>query len=311
MTHRQNGPKWRYTSSAIEWGLCATALILTSLVPMPISAETKAGAGKAILLAAFGTSDPVARASLEKVDRRARESFPGMEIRWAYTSGRIRAKLAREGIQLDSPEMALARLMSDGYTEVAVLPLHVVPGREFHDVLQNSRRFEGMAGGFKKVSVGLPLLSSREDMERVAKALLEDLAADRKKVDAMLFMGHGTESHPADTAYVAMHDVLNSLDPGAHLATVDGSRKLDAVLPELKDRKAGRVLLVPFMLVAGDHAKNDMAGDGPESWKSILKHQGIEADALLEGLGENQQIVDIWLDHLRAALAELEAQSGL
>jgi sirohydrochlorin cobaltochelatase len=278
------------------------------LIPMAASAEAEAVQKRAILLAAFGTSDPTGRASLEKVDRRAREVFPGMEIRWAYTSGRVRAKLAGQGILLDSPEMALAKLMSDGYTEVALLPLHVIPGREFHDVSRNSRLFEGMAGGIRKMAVGLPLLSSRDDMQRVAKALLKDFAEDRKKVDAVLFMGHGTGSHPSDAVYLAMHQVLNSLDPGAHLATVDGFRGLDAVIPVLKDNKAGKVLLVPFMLVAGDHARNDMAGDEPDSWKSILKEQGIEANAILKGLGENPEVMDIWLDHLKTALSELNAR---
>jgi sirohydrochlorin cobaltochelatase len=275
---------------------------------MPIVDAAEAGPNRAILLAAFGTSDPIARASLDGIDRRARESFPGMEIRWAYTSSKVRAKLAREGILLDSPEMALAKLMSDGFTEVAVLPLHIVPGREFHDLSRNSRLFEGMAGGFRKVAVALPLLSSREDMERVAKAILENFAQDRKKVDAIILMGHGTGSHPADAVYLAMHQMINSLDPGAHLATVDGFPGLQSIIPAMKGKGIGKVLLVPFMLVAGDHARNDMAGDSPDSWKSILKQQGIEADAILKGMGENPDIVNIWLDHLRTALSELNAR---
>jgi sirohydrochlorin cobaltochelatase len=145
-------------------------------------------------------------------------------------------------------------------------------------------------------------------MERVARATLESYARDRKKVDAIILMGHGTGSHPADAVYLAMHQVLNSMDPGAHLATVDGFPGLDSIIKAVKGKKIRKVLLVPFMLVAGDHARNDMAGSAPDSWKSILKQQGIEADAVLRGLGENPQIVDIWLDHLRSALSELDAR---
>ena len=105
---------------------------------------------KAILLVAFGTSDPEAQKTFGRIEEQARKAFPGVEIRWAYTSGMIRKKLAREGKALDSPEVALARLMETGFTHVAVLSLHTIPGEEFHELHRNAHLFGQMEGGFEK-----------------------------------------------------------------------------------------------------------------------------------------------------------------
>jgi len=262
----------------------------------------KASTKKAILLVAFGTSDPEAAQAFKQVEKTARERFPGVEMRWAYTSRMIRAKLAKEGKLLDSPETAFAKLMDDGYTHVAVLSLHTIPGEEFHELYQNAHLFGQMAGGFQRVLVARPLLSSSEDMQTVAEALLKNIPG-RKAGDAVIFMGHGTEHHPADAIYLAMNQVLQEFDSNAFVAAVEGRNSLENVIPKLKKRKVKKVFLVPLMSVAGEHAKNDMAGDEPDSWKSILTEKGFKCESILKGTAEIPEIVDVWLDHLKSAFS--------
>jgi sirohydrochlorin cobaltochelatase len=257
---------------------------------------------KAILLVAFGTSDPEAARAFELVEKRARERFPDVEMRWAYTSKMIRTKLSKQGKRLDSPETAFAMLMDEGYTHVAVLSLHTIPGEEFHELYQNARLFSQMAGGFQRVLMARPLLSSSKDMKAVAKALLNNIPG-RKTGDAVIFMGHGTEHHPADAIYLAMNQVFQELDSNAYVAAVEGSNSLENVIPKLKKGKVKKVFLVPLMSVAGDHAKNDMSGDDPHSWKSILTEKGFKVEPVLRGTAEIPEIVDVWLDHLKSALS--------
>jgi len=268
--------------------------------------ESKEGNKKAILLVTFGTSIPEAQKAFDNIDSTAKKAFPDIPIRWAYTSKIIRAKLAKQGKQLDSPELALAKLMEEGYTHVAVLSLHVIPGEEFHALNHNASLFGLMDGGFKRIVVAQPLLSSYNDLERTADVMLKTLPQTRKPQDAVLFMGHGSGKHPADSIYIAMNAILNKKDPYAYLATVEGHPTLDDIVPELTAKKVKKVFLVPFMTVAGDHARNDMAGDSPESWKSILTSKGFSCEPIFKGMAEYPEIVNIWLDHLKEALEHLE-----
>jgi sirohydrochlorin cobaltochelatase len=254
---------------------------------------------KAILLVAFGTSVIEAQKSFNVIETEVKKSFPGVETRWAFESRIIRTKLAKEGKVFLSPESALAQLMDEGYTQVAVLSLQTIPGVEFHRLNQNARLFGQMVGGFDKIRIAWPLLSSHEDMERAAKAMLKNIPAERKPQDAVLLMGHGTEKHPSDAIYLAMYGILQELDPNVFLATVEGYPSINAVVPKLKEKKVKKVYLVPFMAVAGDHARNDMSGNKPDSWKSVLDKEGFTCEAVLKGTAEYPEIVDIWIDHLR------------
>ena len=261
---------------------------------------------KAVLLAAFGTSVPDARAALDNIEACTRKEFPGVEVRWAYESKIIRAKLAKEGKKFDSPEMALARLMDDGYTHVAVLSLQTIPGEEFHNLQRTVELFSRMGKGFDRITVALPLLSSHEDMDRAAKAMMKSLPAGRKAGESVLLMGHGSGKHPSDGLYLAMNQIFQEMDPNAFVATVEGYPTVKDVLPKLQKNKSKTVWLVPFMAVAGDHAHNDMAGDGPESWKSVLTQNGFTCEPVFKGTGEVPGIVDIWMDHLKSAMAHFD-----
>ena len=261
---------------------------------------------KAILIAAFGTSVPEAQQALDQVDVTVRKAFPGVEVRWAYTSKIIRKKLAQQGKLYDSPETALAKLMDDGYTHVAVLPLHTIPGREFHELSQNAHLFGQMADGFERILVAYPLLSSHEDMTQVAQAMLQHIPKERKADEAVVLMGHGTEHHPADAIYLAMNQIFQETDRNVFVATVEGYPSLDDVLPKLREQKVKTVYLMPFMAVAGDHARNDMAGAEPDSWKSILEKNGYNVKVVLKGTAEYPEVVDVWVKHLQSAYSHFK-----
>lgn len=261
----------------------------------------------AILLVTFGTSVEKAQASFANIEKRVKAAFPGTEVRWAYTSSIIRKKLAKEeGRQIDSPEMALARLMDDGYTKVAVQSLHMIPGAEFHEINANTRLFAQMAGGIGQVEVSPPLLISNEAMEQALKIVMTKVAPkERKPGEAVVLMGHGTH-HPSDALYSALMYKAQQMDADCYVGTVEGHPTFDEIKDMLMRKKVKKVYLIPFMTVAGDHAMNDMAGDEPDSWKSQLTAAGIEAVPVMKGLGEVDAIVALWIEQLKGVMAHLK-----
>lgn len=275
------------------------------LAKQPDAAHARAAdRGTGILLVTFGTSIPEAQKAFGVIEERVKAAFPDTEVRWAYTSDIIRRKLAGQGQSLDSVAAALAKMMEAGFSRVAVQSLHFLAGSEFHDVQINSHLFSRMQKGFERVSVGYPLLASSEDLARVAEIALKMVPADRKPEDAVVFMGHGTH-HPADIAYDAMIPHLRDRDPNAFMGTVGGHPTLDDVRAKLKARGAKKAYLIPFMSVAGDHARNDMAGPEEDSWKSTLEADGIICVPVMKGMAEIPEIADIWVDHLRDAVKRL------
>ena len=281
-------------------------LVLVSLVlpKCPIYAHGEKGPmKKGILLVAFGSTIPEAQISFENIDRSVKKAFPGVEVYWAYTSRIIIAKMAKEGKHLVTPVEALAGMMGEKFTHVAVQALHVIPGVEFHGLVQNVRRFEGMSKGIEQVSVGYPLLATSEDLQRVAEAMIKIIPPERKKKDAVVFMGHGTH-HPANVYYAALNYHVQKLDPNIFVGTVEGWPEIDDVVADLQKRRINKAYLLPLMSVAGDHARNDMVGPEENSWKSILEKQGIDCEPVLKGLAEYEEFVDMWLDHLKTAFSQ-------
>lgn len=253
-----------------------------------------------ILLVAFGSSDPSARVSFETIDARVREAWPDIPVFWAYTSRIIRHKLAKQGNHLDSPAMALARMADEQFSHVAVQSLHTVAGAEYHDLRRVVGAYKSI-GDFDKLILGHPLLADQASMEKAVEALFEMIPAQRKKQEAVVFMGHGTH-HPANAFYPALMFQAQQRDPLVFIGAVEGYPEIDVIESWLKDNQVKTAWLLPFMSVAGDHAKNDMAGDEDDSWKSVLSSAGIECHAVLKGTAEVDAFVDIWLSHLEAVL---------
>ncbi|MBW1946196.1 MAG: sirohydrochlorin cobaltochelatase, partial [Deltaproteobacteria bacterium] len=260
---------------------------------------------KGVLLVAFGSSMPEAQVSFKNIDKKVKAAFPGVPARWAYTSHIIRHKLAKEGKKLDSVEMALARMMDEGFTHVAVQSLHTIAGEEYHELVRNAHAFGRMSGGFERILVGYPLLGKEDDLTRVTKAILGHIPKDRKKKDAVVLMGHGTP-HPGNAFYAAMMYHFQQKDPYVFVGTVEGSPTIDDIKGMLTKKGIKKAYLMPFMSVAGDHARNDMAGDEDDSWKSILTKAGIKCVPVLKGTAEYDDIVAIWVDHLRVCMAHLK-----
>ena len=286
--------------------LVLLALVFLVLPPALLAAHgDKKPMKKGILLVAFGTTVPEAQISYDNIERSVKKTFPGIPVRWGYTSRTIIRKMGEKGIQLATPEEALSSMMRENFTHVAVQSLHVMPGAEFHGLVKNVQRFAGMSKGLKKVIVGYPLMTTSEDVQRVAETFLKIIPPERRKTDAVVFMGHGTH-HPANVYYAALNYHVQKLDPNVFVGTVEGWPEIDSITSDLKNNRIEKAYLMPFMTVAGDHARNDMAGPEENSWKSILEKEGINCVVVLKGTAEFQEFVDIWVDHLRAAFEHFQ-----
>ena len=259
---------------------------------------------KGILLVAFGTSEASAQVSFTNIEARVTRAFPGVPVQWAYTSHIIRHKLAARGSLFPRPAQALARLMDDGFTDVAVQSLLSISGEEYDSLAGTIQAFRAMPDGFHSLTLGVPMLGTQGTVKKTVDAILANLPQERKPGEAVVLMGHGTP-HPANVYYSALNWQLQLRDPDIMVGTVEGFPELDDVIRFLDNRKITSVWLIPFMSVAGDHAKNDLAGDGEDSWKSILTGKGIQCRVVLKGTAEFDAFVDIWLDNLKTAVAGL------
>lgn len=253
-----------------------------------------------ILLVAFGSSEQSAQISFDTIEKKTRAACPDVPVFWAYTSHIIRNKLAKQGKFLDSPEVALARMADQGFTHIAVQSLHTIGGAEYHDLGRVVEAFNIM-GCFEKIILGYPLLSTQEDMARAVNAILNTLPKERNRNEAVVLMGHGTH-HPANAFYAALMFQVQLRDPNIFIGTVEGYPEISDIKEWLMERKIRKAWLIPLMSVAGDHAKNDMAGQEDDSWKSQLTASGIDCSVILKGTAEYDDFADIWVDHIKEVL---------
>jgi sirohydrochlorin cobaltochelatase len=253
-----------------------------------------------ILLVAFGSSEESAHVSFRNIEKMVKKKCSGIPVKWAFTSHIIRRKLARQGKHLDSPEVALAKMIDEGFTHVALQSLHTIGGAEYHHLRRTVSAFQNMHA-FERIILGYPLLSTQKDIERVIDAIITNIPKARKKGDAVVLMGHGTH-HPSNAFYSALNFQIQLRDPNVFIGTVEGYPEIDFVKSMLLKKKIKNAYLMPLMSVAGDHAKNDMAGDEPDSWKSILTRAGITCIPILKGTAEYDNYVAIWVDHLKVVL---------
>ena len=287
--------KWKQSVAAV---FCMVMVVIVAVHAEGYGKKEKKKLG--ILLVAFGSTIPEAQVSFENIDREVKASFSKIPVRWAYTSHMIRKKLARSGKYLDSPEIALAKMLDEGFTHVAVQSLHTIGGYEFHDLRRTVHQFQ-YPGGFKHIMLGFPLLSSQESMQRAGDAILANIPKDRKQNEGVVYMGHGTH-HPSNAFYAALMFQVQRKDPNIFIGCVEGYPEINEIMAMLKEKNITKVFLMPFMSVAGNHARNDMAGDSEDSWKSILTKAGIESVPILKGTAEYENMVDIWVDHLGTIL---------
>ncbi|MBP2627051.1 MAG: Sirohydrochlorin cobaltochelatase [Firmicutes bacterium] len=260
---------------------------------------------KAILVVSFGTTyGETRKVTIEAVENKIRTTFPDYEVRSAFTSRIIIKKLAeRDGIQVDTEKQALDKLKAEGYTEVIVQPLHIEAGDEYEKVSRVVERY-AQRKAFTKISLGRPVLyylgqEEKPDDYTIAIKAIQTQLPKLGKYDAVAMMGHGGV-HPSNTAYTALQ--MKIQDAGmknVFVFTVEGYPRVEDVIKKCKEQKIKKVILMPLMVVAGDHANNDMAGDEKDSYKSQFLQAGFKVDIYLHGLGENAGIQDIYVQHVK------------
>lgn len=260
----------------------------------PVNTQTK----KAILAVSFGTShEDTRKVTIDAIEDSMRDAFPDYPVYRAWTSKMIIRKLKnRDNIIVPTVREAMEQMISDGITDVLVQPTHVINGIENDLMKEDALSYRD---SFHSISFGDPLLTTEEDSHKVIAAIAEEFSNITKK-QALVFMGHGT-THFANSIYAALDYTFK--DKGYHnffLGTVEAYPSMESLKKMVKAYQPEEVVLAPFMIVAGDHAKNDMAGDDPESWYSQFKDEGYEVKAVLKGLGEYKGIRRLFIDHIRA-----------
>lgn len=260
---------------------------------------------KAILVVSFGTTYNDSReATIGAIENKIKENYSDFEVRRAFTSNMVIKKLAeRDGIEIDTVEQALTKLKYEGFGTVVVQPTHIMNGFEYDEMKEMAQPFENSFDSFR---YGTPLLSSPDDYTDVAEAILAEVPEKDAESTAVVFMGHGSE-HFANSAYAALNYKLNDLGyNNIFVGTVESYPDIEKILRDVKKSSCKNVVLYPFMIVAGDHANNDMAGDEPDSWKSRFEAEGYNVTTILKGLGEYDGIRELFVKHIEAAISDSE-----
>lgn len=292
---------------------CGTAAS-ASLAPSSAGTESKTAPEpavpvKVLLAVSFGTSYNDSRdLTIGGIEQALQSEYPDYEVRSAFTSQIIIDKLAeRDNLEIDNVTQAMERLVADGIKEVIVQPTHVMSGYEYDDVIAEIAPY---ADKFDSLRIGSPLLTSDADYEKLAAILVEDTKSYNAAGTAICFMGHGTE-HQANAAYSKLQTFLTDAGHKNYfIGTVEAEPSLEDVLVKIKESGAKKVVLQPLMVVCGDHANNDMAGDEEDSWKSIIAAQGYEVECSLRGLGQIEGVQEMFVQHAGAATPFADATAG-
>ena len=321
----------------ISCTLLAFCCFLISLSTV-FAAEKPENNSNAIVIATFGTTVPSALPGILHIRDRMQKRFPGTEIRLAFTSNMIRKiwhkRQHDDAFKKENPDIpedifytkgplaTIADLQDDGFATILVQPGHITLGEEYLDLVSYIKGLNSITTikdknrPFLRLAVSRPALGAMgpkhpyvEDIKQVAKVLADDVGKAEKMGSALLYMGHGNDYFPSSGSYLQLVDVMNSLYPGTktYLTTVEGFPNLETVINQMKRDKVTKILLKPFMSVAGDHANNDMGGEGPESLQSVLTENGFQVTIIMEGLGEQDGFADVLVDHL----AQTAVDSGV
>ncbi len=267
------------------------------------SEETVEGK-KAILVVSFGTSYNESREiTIGAVENAIEENFADYEVRRAFTSQIIIDIIEeRDGEKIDNVEEALDKLVEDGIDTLIVQPTHVMSGYEYSDVMETLESYEDK---FEELSVGTPLLTSEEDYQNVIDVITAETAEYNNDDTAIVFMGHGTE-HEANSTYSNLQEKITEAGYVNYIiGTVEAEPTLEEVIELIEAGGYTNVVLEPLMVVAGDHANNDMAGDEDDAWKTILTNDGYNVECVLKGLGQFEGIQNIYVAHVQAAIDAL------
>lgn len=259
-----------------------------------VSKETK----KAILAVSFGTShNDTRKITIDAIEKDMQDAFPAYSLYRAWTSKMIIKKVnSRDGIHICTVKEAMEQMLQDGITDVLVQPTHVINGIENDLMKEDALVFQEQ---FHSISFGDPLLTSEQDNLAVIDAITSEFK-HLNKDEVLVLMGHGT-THYANAIYAALDYTFK--DKGydnIFLGTVEAYPTMESLLKMVHAYQPKKVVLAPFMIVAGDHAKNDMASNEPDSWYSQFKAEGYDVEPVLKGLGEYPGIRKLFIEHLKA-----------
>ena len=290
---------------------------------------------EAILLAMFGTTVEPALQGLMAIKFAMEQAFPHTPVTLAFTSNQIRRiwrkrasdpaylaahpEIPQEILQVQGVLAAIANLQDRGYDTLVVQPTHIAPAEEFHDLaayvnaLAAIRTMKPRWQPFQKIALGRPLLGTYSlkhaystDIRIAAEALADDADLARRQGAALVYMGHGNHYFPSGGLYLEFAAQMRQLYPDVLtlIGTVEGFPGLDQVLEGLLQQAAKRVVLKPFLLVAGDHATRDLTGPEEGSWQSVLTRAGFDVTPVINGLGEQAAVARIFVDHAAEAAAD-------
>jgi sirohydrochlorin cobaltochelatase len=292
--------------------------------------DSKNESGTAIVLASFGTTVPSAVKSITNIQRHIEKAFPGVPVKLTFTSNIIRSVwkkrqasskkwldmgISKEVLYVKNIISTIGELREEGCRNIIVQPTHMFFMEQAQDLSSYVNAFASIRTTkkkwmpFDKVVMGRPAMGEpgdqydyHDDMEKVLRTLSADVELARKNNARLVYMGHGNE-HWSTGIYVEAAAKMRELYPDVvtYIGSVEGFPRIEDVARYLSHHAAGKIILKPFMIVAGDHATNDMAGDEPDSWKNILSKQGFEVMPVLEGLGSNDAFAEIFVQHVRDA----------
>lgn len=253
---------------------------------------------KAILVVSFGTSyQETCKRTIEALESDLCSHFPDRRFYRAWTSKIIRRKLAAQGNVIDSVEDALKRMQQDGIKDILVQTTHMLPGEEYALTLDTIKK---ASSAFSTIRFGAPLLMNKKDLTDLAR-ILENSFPQVERDSLLVFMGHG--SGCLDTPIYEEFESCFSQDGYGNycVGTVEFDPGFSVILERIRRETPKKVYLTPLMVVAGDHANNDMAGNEPDSWRSQIMAEGIEAVCILKGLGEYPAVREMYIKHAVSA----------
>lgn len=292
--------------SVVIIAVLSMSMLLTGCGEKKDSGNAKASSDKEILIVSFGTSYSNSRhVTIGAIEDAIREAYPDYQVRRAFTAQIIIDKLKKEeNIEIDNVKQALDRAVANGVKTLIVQPTHLMNGLEYNDLKKELDKYKDK---FDKIALGEPLLTSDEDFKQVIAAITNDTKEYLDGETAICFMGHGTEAD-SNKVYATLQEKLKVAGYNDYfVGTVEATPTVDDVIAQVKESgKYKRVILQPLMVVAGDHANNDMAGDEEGSWATKFKAAGFEVKPVLRGLGQIYDIQKIYLEHVKAAIDSLK-----
>ncbi|MEA1974642.1 MAG: sirohydrochlorin cobaltochelatase [Bacillota bacterium] len=250
--------------------------------------------GKGILVVSFGTSyKETSKKCIESIENKIESVYVKYIVKRAFTSDFIIKKIKeRDGICIDTPLEALEKMIVSGINEIHVQPLHIIPGFEYEKIKRAVVLVKHRHN--VKITIGSPLLNREEHYDQVIEALINRLPNENDN-EGIILMGHGTE-HFSNACYSMLQNKINDKRKDILIANVEGYPEIENIMKKIKGKYL-KILLMPLMIVAGDHANNDMAGD-EDSYKTKLESQNIQVSYILEGLGQNEMIQDIFINRI-------------